>query len=481
MQKNENSLQPDNLQEIAAAQLSNPQAGEGKEDEFIMLPWQNKAHRLPKPKDLPPVFRELVGNAPEVLRTLVFVACAPALGTYAPRLRFQYVYDQTPSTCLLQVIVCGDQSSGKSFARYVQQIIMQKLIDRDSEQRRTEQKYNEMKRRKGKKDGQLPPEPKTDIVNLPPSVSITMLMKRADAPVVKYGAPRTLFMFADELSTITQSNKRAFSDLKQIMKTAYDLGSTYGQDYLSETSYSTVVDVLLNCLFCGTPAAIDRYMDKNAIEGGNITRTILCQLESHIGDEPPTLKVITPAQQQVIDHTIEQLMAATYQDETTMQPEVMLDTQWLEPAITKWCGERRVEALKSCSKALDVFYKRSSVSAFRIACLCQYLYQLEGKKEEKTIHKWVKQIYLAMADYTLYNMISKWGTVYEQINADHVVTDYRPSHLFENLPSEFTRDLLKVTLEHLEQTTPAKNVISRWVKLGWIEKVDKNQFRKLKH
>lgn len=151
MQKNENSLQPDNLQEIAAAQLSNPQAGEGKEDEFIMLPWQNKAHHLPKPKDLPPVFRELVGNAPEVLRTLVFVACAPALGTYAPRLRFQYVYDQTPSTCLLQVIVCGDQSSGKSFARYVQQIIMQKLIDRDSEQRRTEQKYNEMKRRKGKK------------------------------------------------------------------------------------------------------------------------------------------------------------------------------------------------------------------------------------------------------------------------------------------------------------------------------------------
>lgn len=476
----DNTLQPDNLQENAAVQQAGPRAGEGKEDDFVMLPWQNKAHRLPKPKELPPVFRELVGNAPEVLRTLVFVACAPALGTYVPRLRFQYVYDQTPSTCLLQVIVCGDQSSGKSFARYVQQIIMQKLIDRDSEQRRTEQKYNELKRRKGKKDGQLPPEPKTDIVNLPPSVSITMLMKRADAPVVKYGAPRTLFMFADELSTITQSNKRAFSDLKQIMKTAYDLGSTYGQDYLSETSYSTVVDVLLNCLFCGTPAAIDRYMDKNAIEGGNITRTILCQLESHIGDEPPTIKAITPAQQEIINHTIDQLMAATYQDETKMLPETMLDTKWLEPVVTKWCGERRIEALKSCSKALDVFYKRSSVSAFRIACLCQYLYQLEGKKDEKTIRKNVKQIYLAMADYTLYNMITKWGTAYEQINAHHVVTDYRPSHLYENLPKEFTRDLLKVTMERLEQKTPPKNIISRWGKLGWIEKIDKNQFRKVK-
>ena len=249
-------------------------------------------------------------------------------------------------------------------------------------------------------------------------------------------------MFADELSTITQSNKRAFSDLKQIMKTAYDLGSTYGQDYLSETSYSTVVDVLLNCLFCGTPAAIDRYMDKNAIEGGNITRTILCQLESHIGDEPPTIKAITPAQQEIINHTIDQLMAATYQDETKMQPETMLDTKWLEPVVTKWCGERRIEALKSCSKALDVFYKRSSVSAFRIACLCQYLYQLEGKKDDKTIRKNVKQIYLAMADYTLYNMITKWGTADEQINADHVVTDYRPNHLYVILPKEFTRDLL---------------------------------------
>ena len=125
---------------------------------------------------------------------------------------------------------------------------MQRLLDRDNDQRREEQKYNELKRRQGKKDGKLPPEPKTDIVNLPPSVSITMLMKRADAPVVKYGVPKTLFMFADELSTITQSNKRAFADLKQIMKTAYDLGSFYGQDYLSEASYSTVVDVMLNSL-----------------------------------------------------------------------------------------------------------------------------------------------------------------------------------------------------------------------------------------
>lgn len=452
---------------------------EEAEVEPKLLAWQTGNRQLPKARDLPPIFRELVMNAPKELQTLVFITAAPAIGTYATRLRLKYVYDQMPSACLLQVIVCGDQSSGKSFARYVEQTIMKRLMDRDNEQRREEQKYNELKRRQGKKDGKLPPEPKTDIVNLPPSVSISMLMKRADAPVVKYGVPKTLFMFADELSTITQSNKRAFADLKQIMKTAYDLGSFYGQDYLSEASYSTVVDVMLNCLFCGTPAAVDRYMDKAAIEGGNITRTILCQLENHIGEEPYTMKPLSAEQQGEITGMLDKLMSATYLDERTVQPERMLDTRWLDKEVMKWCAERRVEAIKSCSKALDVFYKRSSVSAFRIASLCQYLYELDGKKGEAEIHRLVKQVYLSMADYILTQMTDKWGAAYEQINADHQPTTYHTSQLYENLPTEFTRDLLKVTLERLGQTSPVKNVIYRWEKMGWIRKLGKDQFQKV--
>ncbi len=497
------SKQPDILQEEAAAQPSTPQAGQENEatvctpspqpveaeipslepvetEEQLLLPWQQGKRKLPRDQDLPPVMRELVTNAPAALKVQVFVTTTPTLATYATRLRLRYVYDQTPSAVLLQVIVCGLQSAGKSFARYVEGIIMAPLMKRDEEQRREEQKYNEMKRRQGKKDGKLPPEPKTDVTCLPPSVSITMLMKRADAPVVKYGAPKGLFMFADELSTITQSNKRAFADLKQIMKTAYDLGSMYGQDYLSETSYSTVVDVMLNTLFCGTPAAVTRYMDKAAIEGGNITRTILCLLESHIGDEPPTMKPLTDAQQEVIDQTLERLMDATYLDDKTLQPEVMLDTQWLDREVEKWCSARRCDAIKSCSRAIDVFYKRSSVSAFRIAALCQYLYQLEGKKGERDIRKCVRQIYLFMADYILCGMVGTWGNDYEKINDEQVVEKYHPSKLYENLPHEFSRDLLKATLVRLNQTTPAKNVISRWLKLGWIEKLSKNQFRKLK-
>lgn len=69
--------------------------------------------------------------------------------------------------------------------------------------------------------------------------------------------------------------------------------------------------------------------------------------------------------------------------------------------------------------------------------------------------------------------------MYEQINADHQASSYHTSQLYENLPTEFTRDLLKVTLERLGQLSPVKNVIYRWQKMGWIIKLGKDQYQKI--
>lgn len=61
-------------------------------------------------------------------------------------------------------------------------------------------------------------------------------------------------------------------------------------------------------------------------------------------------------------------------------------------------------------------------------------------------------------------MTDKWGTAYEEIDADLQPSTYHPSQLYDNLPTTFTRDLLKVALERLGQTSPVKNVVSRWLK-----------------
>lgn len=431
---------------------------------------------LPKDKDLPPVFRELVSNAPDNFKMATFIACCAPLGCLATRLRFFYPFDQGPMACLLQTIICSEQSGGKSFARNVENTIMAKQKARDNDQRRQEQAYRELKQTASKTD-KLPDPPKTSVICCPVSISIAQLIKRADAPVRLFGTPLTLWTFTEELATATETNKRAFSNIKSIMRTAYDLGSEYGVDYLSDNSYSATVDILYNTMFCTTPAALDEYMDKKAVEGGNVTRTIVYDLGSQLGDEAPIFARLTPKQQSVIDRTIDQIMADTYNEDGGVQPEKYIDMSWLEKTVREWCAQKNLEAVKSGSTALGVFFKRSSVSAFRIAALCQYLY---GMEDTRAVRKKVTQIYLAMAEQILSGMLDKWGRRFEDLQAKRIeLTSNARLPLFDQLPETFSRELLRETIKRLELTTPDWVFLSKWNAKALIKKEDKNIFKKL--
>lgn len=438
------------------------------------------AFSLPKDKDLPPVFRELVHNAPEKFKMATFIACCAPLATLATRLRAYYPFDQGPHACLLQTIICSEQSGGKSFARNVENVIMARQKARDNDQRRQEQAYRELKQT-ASKTGKLPDPPKTAIICCPVSISIAQLIKRADAPVRIYGTPLTLWTFTEELATATETNKRAFSNIKSIMRTAYDLGSEYGVDYLSDNSYSATVDILYNTMFCTTPSALDEYMDKKAVEGGNVTRTIVYDLGSQLGDEAPVFARITQSQHEAIDRTIQLMMADTYTEDGGIQPEKYIDMDWLEKDIRQWCTQKNTEAIKSGSTALGVFYKRSSVSAFRIAMLCQYLYGLNGDMDgdEGRVRRQVKRIYIAMAELILSGMLDKWGRRYEELQAkrQELTTNTRLS-LFDQLPQEFSRELLRETIKRLGLTTDDWVFLSKWNAKSLIIKVSKNIFRK---
>lgn len=431
---------------------------------------------LPKDKDLPPVFRELVSNAPDNFKMATFIACCAPLGCLATRLRFFYPFDQGPMACLLQTIICSEQSGGKSFARNVENTIMAKQKARDNDQRRQEQAYRELKQTASKTD-KLPDPPKTSVICCPVSISIAQLIKRADAPVRLFGTPLTLWTFTEELATATETNKRAFSNIKSIMRTAYDLGSEYGVDYLSDNSYSATVDILYNTMFCTTPSALDEYMDKKAVEGGNVTRTIVYDLGSQLGDEAPIFARLTPKQQSVIERTIDQIMADTYNEDGGVQPEKYIDMSWLEKTVREWCAQKNLEAVKSGSTALGVFFKRSSVSAFRIAALCQYLY---GMEDTRAVRKKVTQIYLAMAEQILSGMLDKWGRRFEDLQAKRIeLTSNARLPLFDQLPETFSRELLRETIKRLELTTPDWVFLSKWNAKALIKKEDKNIFKKL--
>ena len=382
---------------------------------------------LPKDKWLPLIFRELMRNAPEPYKVATFFAAATCLSCVATRIRVYYPYDGlNEHALLLQTIISGEQSSGKSFVRNnIEKVIMAHLRRRDEEQRQQEQAYREMKQTASKAE-KLPSPPRTVIRTCPISISIAQLIKRADAPQRYFGTPLTLWSFTDELSAAVESNKRAFSNIKTIARTSYDLHSTYGVDYLSDNAYSATVDILQCSLYLSTPSALDDYADKSFIEGGGITRTVLVPLSDVIGEEAPLFKTLTTEQQAAIDATLQRMDADVFSETTgTIQPELFIDMEWLFPTVRAWCNEQNRQILRSGSRAHNTFFKRSSVSAFRIATLCAYLYGLEKGSQRLSMkhHRRVKQIYLFAAQYILDSMLRKWGKRYEALTQQRIPSE----------------------------------------------------------
>ena len=437
--------------------------------------------RLPKDKDLPPVIREIVTNAPSSRKIPAFVASLSPLCALCPRVRLKYFYDTRPSALLLQVLIEGAQSSGKSFAADIESLIMDKTLKaHDKAMRRIEQEYREKKKRR-KANEKLEEEPKTTIRVVPPTSSKTVLTKRADMFERVLGDTMSFWMFAEELAQVTDAGKNGYSNLRTLMRTAYDLGSLFGIDFASDNSYSAIVDINICSMFCATPAAIDEYYDRKAMEGGNITRCIVCKMDDSLGEEGAIFTAYSAEQQAVIDSTLQKLMGMTYDGDGKLQPVVELDMSWLDKTVCKWVKEKAREATLSGSKALDVFRKRSSVSAFRVASLCYYLYMLDEQLTEDTIRRRVSQIYHYMAEYILAGMLARWGVQFENLNAKRELENKQEDKpmLFDQLTEVFTREQLKLQIEKQGLTTPYRVFLCKWKRLRVIEDIDKNTFKKI--
>ena len=452
-------------------------------------------------KDLPPIIREVVTNAPLNRKLPCFVACLAPLCALASRVRLRYYYDcQRVSALLLQVIIEAPQSSGKQFAADIEHLLMDHTLkSHDQEQRRAEQKFRERRHNRAQNE-KLEDEPKTTIRVIPATISKTVLVKRADFYERNLGDVLTFWMFAEELAQVTDAGKQGYSNLRTIMRTAYDFGSRFGMDFASDNSYSAIVDINICSMFCATPSALDDYMDKKAVEGGNITRTVLCQLEDQIGADGAMFKPYTPEQMQIINSTLGKLMADTYTPEGALKDELYLDTSWIDRDVRRWCQQKGKEALQTGSSSLDVFRKRASVSAFRIMSLCYYLYLLEAnsapepvaldgkslatqetQEGKALIQRKCRKLYNFFADYILKMLLRRWGKTFEDLQARRVdlSADTGRPKLIDRLPREFSRDQLRALIQEAQVATPDRILVSQWKANHWIEETDKFLYKKL--
>ena len=425
-----------------------------------------------KAADLPPALQVFWETAPEPFRIaaiLTALDCYCALGT---RIRAKYVYDLEPHALLIQLLVLGEPGSGKSFTRPIVKQLLRPLKLKDMEQKRIEQAYNDLKKTSAK-NKQLPEEPLTCTRNLQ-TITRAKLVKRADMFIRKYGEPLSFFFFNEELATMTESNRRAFADLNTLDRLDYDLVAEYGSDTRSDASYNADVDIIYCSLFCGTDNALNEYINKRAIEGGNCTRKILTRIDDDVlGEDAPVFRQQTEEERNLISRTIDRLMDETYTEDDLLQPVLHLDMEWMEAPVRQWCSEQRTIILKTGSRAHNCFYKRASVSAWRITCMCYHLWGMA--EETDAIRPRCIRFYRFMAQYILDGLLAQWGRQYDEMHKyDDDVSRTPATPLYDQIPRQFSRDQLQEQCTKLG-LSPARVFLHKWKKAKLIHQPDKSQ------
>jgi hypothetical protein len=423
---------------------------------------------LPALPPLPPLFDELVRIAPESFQVPVILSLLPVVGTLMSKLRARYIDGNEHSPSFMTVVE-APQASGKSFTRTLVDLLMEPVKMRDAEGKIKEREYAKLLKQSKNAKSQ-PEEPVCIIRKLPISISIAKLLKRLDNSNGLH-----LFSFCEELDTLTKSNSSgAWAQKSDIYRNAFD-NAYYGQDYMSENSYSADLQVFYNMLICGTPKAVSRFFKDP--EDGLCSRVIFAQLEDQFGKKMPVWKKLTQKQHQKITSLCEVLddRFCLNANGDVRQP-FLIDMKKTNKALENWLEKKRIEAIKASDVALDTFRRRSAVIGFRAAMLASVLY--EGAKV-KDVTKRINAFAVFIADTVLAALLNKFGdAVRQQPTTAHGTTSHVT--LFDMMKDNFTREELNAALATTKRETPARKVVSRWMSAGLIEKVGKNVWQKKK-
>ena len=415
---------------------------------------------------LPPIFKEFVRIAPHDFKIPTIVALLPVMGTLMSRLRAKYIDGETHAPNFM-VVIEAPQASGKSFARRIVKTCMKQVEYMDAVARLAEQQYlKELK--KSRNSTKQPEEPVAIIREIPASVSIAKLLKRlANAKGLH------LFTYLEELDTLTKSNKAgAWSQKTDIYRNAFD-NADYGQEYMSDMSYSGVFPVFYNMLTCGTPAAVDRFY--NDPEDGLVSRVIFCELPSQFGAKIPIFKSLKKREIALIEEWCNKCndeLCCTPEQEVV--PEHHINMGYLNDAIEGWLEKQRLLSIKEVSISRNIFYRRSAVIGFRAGMMAYYLYE---ERNSFQIKKKVIDFSLFIANYVLNALLDKFDSKLEAA----YTKKKREVHvnLYSQLPDEFDRNEVILMIDKFKISTPIKQIIYSWKANNYIEETEHYKYKKI--
>lgn len=452
------------MEESGSQDLGN--AGNEEDEDSAAPGLMTPAEQMHYPK-LPPLLEMLVKSYPEDYRPSVIVSALVFLGALLTKVRFRYRDGATQSLSFLGCVV-APQASGKSFTRTLFNQICWPIMADDAAAREVERQFQERKKA-AKNSKQQPEDPRAKIRIITPTASNAIILKRAD-----YAHGEHLLTFAEEIDTLTKGNKAGtWSQKSDLLRMAFD-NSLWGQDYMSENSYSGQVNIFYNLLTCGTPRAMKRFF--NDVEDGLVSRVIFSQLPDMLGCDMPVFGQLTESEEEWVKHEVQNLYQTANPDHA--EGHVWVEIPRLQDAIKEWLDERRMEYLRNQqSPALDVFRRRAAVIGIRAGVLA---YMLWGRKETDACLAFARWV----ASYVLHNQLVLFGEEMNRIMLEgeevqqKLVPRTKNGTVFDRLPQRFSKQ--DVITERMKdgQSGPVKMIVSRWCKAGLAFKVGPNEWEK---
>lgn len=439
------SEMPEDLRHLLKKMEKTKQLGE--DSEYIEL----ERAELPT---LPPVIRQFANIAPDDFRIPTILCQLPILGALASKLRARYLDGNLHSPSFM-VSLEAPQASGKSFARKLVDYELSLMKEHDDQERQREREYNDKVKElkltnsqvtKKNREEILGSKPETIIRYVPPTMSITMMLMRMHAA---HGTH--LFALAEEIDTVYKAFKRGFSSFSDALRCSFD-NSEYGQDYASETSFSGIVKLYYNCLFCGTPRAMRRFYPD--VEDGLVSRVLFVTIPDQFGKPMPIWKEMSEKDKNLVDINLVRLNETTIQGDT-IQPEHMLDLDWLLPDIKDWLLKQQQIAVKMEDRTRDIFCRRSAVVGFRAAMLAWYLW---NEVNTPPVRKNVKNFAIWVADQMLTQQVLRFNTSETSTN------DFPFKKVYDMLPDTepFDSNKVRTALSQCGYDTQPRMVLYMW-------------------
>ena len=407
---------------------------------------------LPK---LPRVLELICRRLPEPFRPAMVIAALPILGALATRVRFQYLDKQEHSFSFMSCIT-APAATGKSFIRKPVNLLLTPIDRQDELERKREEEYKEALRA-AKNSKMQPTNPRACPRNNGINVSIAKLLQ-----LLAYSDGKHLIGIGEEIDTLFKSERAGvWSQKSDIYRLGFD-NAKYGQNYMSDNSFSANVPVFYNLLLTGTPGGMYRFFKD--VEDGLVTRFCFAQLPDMFGSDIPAFENYTEAEEREIIDIAECLDKAAG----------TIACSHVGVRIRRWLNEKRDLAIREDSRAVDTLRKRAAVIGYRAGMLAYLLNECVYEKSVGEFASWV-------AEYVFQNQMQLFGSKFEEVAQSQLVMNERKScvvSLLQQLSEQFTRNELMALRARNGQSTRVDMVISRWKSSGFITQVDKTTYKK---